>query len=42
MFFTSQDDTVYESVLDDLRKEHGKLTKENKKWMYKKGVPAKK
>ena len=42
IFFTCQDDTVYESVLDDLRQEHTKMTKENKKWMFKKGVQAKK
>lgn len=34
LFFTCYDDSVYESVLDDMKKEFGKLTRDKKKWLF--------
>jgi hypothetical protein len=34
LFFTCYDDHVYESVLDDQRKEYIKLSNDNKPWLY--------
>ncbi|CDW88748.1 UNKNOWN [Stylonychia lemnae] len=33
MFFNFNDDSVYESVLEELRNSHIRITKDNKKWM---------
>lgn len=34
LFFTCYDDSVYESVLDDLKREFVSHTKDKKKWIY--------
>ena len=39
-FFKCYDDSVYDSVLDDIQKEHAKHMKEPRKWHFKKPVVA--
>ena len=39
-FFKCYDDSVYDSVLDDIQKEHAKHMKEPRKWYFKKPVVA--
>lgn len=34
LFFSCYDDNVYESVLDDLRRDYINKTKNNPKWLY--------
>ena len=34
LFFTCYDDSVYESVLDDMKKEYSKYMKESKPWHF--------
>ena len=37
-FFKCSDDSVYESVLDEIKKEHAKHIKEPRKWHFKRTV----
>lgn len=34
LFFTCYDDSVYESILEDQKKEFAKMTRDKKKWLY--------